>query len=397
MNARILSPTVSVVVSDLSKNGAGRWGDGVRPFLLVQALKKLGCAVKLVGFMPRGATPIPSIPDLSITAISASPYPHFFQSAQALWRHLDGDIIYAYKPKPTSFGVSFLHHLKTKRPLLLDIDDWEMSWHGGDDWQYRPTPKQLARDIFNANGALRQPDHPVYLKWLETQVSRASAITIHTKFLQQRFGGFYVPNGKDVSLFDPSRYDSISLKQRYQLTAYRTLMFPGASRPYKGLEDVLMALDLLNQPDLRLVIVGGSPYDDYDQQLMQQWQRWIIKIPTVPYELMPEVIAAADVIVVPQRDTPATHAQFPLKLTDGMAMAKPILSTYVGDIPDILEDTGYLVDPNSPEQLAAAIEHIFIHPEEARDRGQKARTRCVNYYSIEAMSKQLSQVIELLF
>ena len=38
------------------------------------------------------------------------------------------------------------------------------------------------------------------------------------------------------------------------------------------------------------------------------------------------------------------RAQFPLKLTDGMAMAKPVLSTRVGDILEILSDTGYIVD-----------------------------------------------------
>ena len=40
-------------------------------------------------------------------------------------------------------------------------------------------------------------------------------------------------------------------------------------------------------------------------------------------------------------------------------MAKPILATRVGDIPDILGDTGYLVDSSCPEQIAEQIEFIF--------------------------------------
>jgi glycosyltransferase involved in cell wall biosynthesis len=109
---------------------------------------------------------------------------------------------------------------------------------------------------------------------------------------------------------------------------------------------------------------------------------------------MPEIVAAAHLIVVPQQDTPATKAQFPLKLTDGMAMAKPILATKVGDIPDILGDTGYLVDPNSPEQLADKIKWIFEHLEEANYKGKLARERCVKYYSIESMSEILNQVLQ---
>ncbi|GAB4370749.1 MAG: hypothetical protein Kow00121_11700 [Elainellaceae cyanobacterium] len=391
--ANVQSLKVSLVVSDLSTSGAGRWGGAVRPFLLAQALQKLGCQVKIVGFCFGDQAAIPSTDDLPVVAIAGSSYPQFFNAARQLLCHLDGDIIYAYKPKPSSFGVALWQKHRTGRPLLLDIDDWELSWYGGDEWRYRPTFKQLLRDTLKADGALRQPDYRLYLKWIERWVKHADAVTVHTQFLQQRFGGAYVPNGKDISLFNPEQYSIQEAKQKYGLADYRVLMFPGAPRPYKGLEDVLIALDRLNQPDLRLVIVGGSPYDDYDRQLTSQWGKWIIQLPKLPHTLMPEAIAAADLIVVPQRDTPAAQAQFPLKLTDGMAMAKPILSTRVGDIPMILDDTGYLVDPESPEQLAAAIQQIFAEPEQAIAQGKRARIRCIETCSIEVMSDRLAEVI----
>lgn len=384
---------VTLVVSDLSKSGAGRWGGAVRPFLLAQALQKLGCRVKLIGFTFGETALIAPVPGLEVVAIPGSQYPQFFKSASTLLQQIDGDIIYAYKPKPTSFGIALLQKLRTQRPLILDIDDWELSWHGGDQSNYHPTLKQLARDLLKPNGALRNPDHSVYLRWMEAFVARADAVTLHTQFLQNRFGGVYVPNGKDIALFNPQHYDSLALKQKYGLEGYRTLMFPGAPRPYKGVEDVLIALEQLNQPDLRLVIVGGSPYDDYDCQLTDRWGNWIIQLPKTPHAQMPEVIAAADVIVVPQRDTPAAQAQFPLKLTDGMAMAKPILATRVGDIPRILGDTGYLVDPDAPEQIAAQICRIFADPAAAAQQGIRARNRCIEHCSIEAMAASLATVI----
>lgn len=386
--------TVSILVSDLSSSGAGRWGGAVRPFLLAQALRQMGYRVELVGFTFDGAAAVQSTPELPIKTVSGTSYPSFFRAIQQLRQQITGDILYAYKPKPSSFGVGLLDRWQTRRPLLLDIDDWELSWHGGDQWRYRATPKQLARDLLKPTGAFRQPDHPLYLRWMEQWIHRADAVTTHTQFLQQRFGGAYIPNGKDVSLFDPQRFDGQSLKQQYGLADYRVLMFPGAPRPYKGVEDVLIALDRLNQPDLRLVIVGGSPYDDYDQQLQSRWGRWIIKLPKIPHTQMPEVIAAADVIVVPQRNSAAAQAQFPLKLTDGMAMAKPILATRVGDIPNILADTGYLVDPEAPDQLAAAIDQIFSNPDMAIQQGQRARQRCVEYCSIATMATNLAEVLD---
>nr|WP_228058208.1 glycosyltransferase [Nostoc sp. UIC 10630] len=334
--------------------------------------------------------------ELNVYNLPGKNFPDFFGEINQFLPKINGDIIYAIKPQIASFGVALLKKIFSQKALILDIDDWELSWYGGDDWHYRFTPKQLARDLLKSDGALRNPYHPLYVKWMEGLVSRADAVTVHTKFLQQRFGGTFVPNGKDTALFDPARYDAESSRNRYGLSEYRILMFPGAPRPYKGLEDVLIALDKINQPDLRLVIVGGSPYDDYDQQLQQKWGRWIIKLPKYPADVMPDLVAAAHIVVVPQRDTPETRAQFPLKLTDGMAMAKPVLSTRVGDIPKILGDTGYLVEPACPEQIAEQIQWIFQNLESANQQGINARKRCVEHYSIDAMASVLKSVISRL-
>ncbi|MEH1896727.1 MAG: glycosyltransferase family 4 protein [Nostoc sp.] len=378
---------ISLLVSDLSSAAI------LRAYLIATALRNLEYEVEIIGFL-FGKNLYRNLPlELNVYNLPGKNFPDFFGEIQKILPKINGDIIYAIKPQIASFGVALLKKIFSHNPLILDIDDWELSWYGGDDWHYSLTPKQLARDLLKSNGALRNPYHPLYVKWMEGLVSHADAVTVHTNFLQQRFGGTFVPNGKDTALFDPSGYDAESSRNRYGLSEYRILMFPGAPRPYKGLEDVLIALDKINQPDLRLVIVGGSPYDDYDRQLQEKWGRWIIKLPKYPADVMPDLVAAAHIVVVPQRDTPETRAQFPLKLTDGMAMAKPVLSTRVGDIPKILGDTGYLVEPACPEQIAEKIQLIFENLESANQKGIKARERCVEHYSIEAMASVLKSVI----
>ena len=390
---------VSLIVSDLSRKGAGRWGGAIRPFLLAQALQKLGCQVKMFGVAfdePASPTADPDLPIISVPCSYFAGLLGSLGAARQLLPKIDGDLLYAVKLKPSSFGLGLLKKLFSHRPLIVDIDDWEMSWFGGDSWRYRPSFKQFAQDL-KPDGHLRHPDHPLYLQWMEGLVSYADAITLHTQFIQNRFGGTYIPNGKDISLFDPQKYDPQVSRVKYGLQGYKILMFPGAPRPYKGVEDVLVALDRLSLPDLKLVIVGGSPYDDYDRQLMEKWGRWIVKLPPSPVVAMPEIVAAAHAIVVPQRDHPSAKAQFPLKLTDGMAMAKPVLATRVGDIPQILGNTGYLVAPNSPGQIAQQIQWIFENLEEANARGRKARERCIQHYSIDTMATQLEQVIASIF
>jgi glycosyltransferase involved in cell wall biosynthesis len=387
MNRQPNKLKVSIITPNFSKGGVDR------AYLLGQVFQNLNYQVEIVGFL-FGKNIYPQPPDdLPIYCQPGCYYPDFLNSTKKVLQKIDGDIICAVKPKLTSYGIALMNKLFKGRPIILDIDDWELSWHGGDQWQYRPSWKQLARDILKKDGALRNPEHPLYLKWMESSVNFADAVTADTQFLLNRFGGTYIPNGKDTSLFDPQKYDPEVSRHDYGLAEYRILMFPGAPRPHKGLEDVLIALDLLNESDFRLVIVGGNPYDDYDDQLIERWGRWIIKLPPVAVKQMPKIVAAAHVVVVPQRDTPVAIAQFPIKLTDGMAMSKPVLATRVGDIPEILDETGYLVDPESPTQLAEKIKLIFEDLDAANQRAIKARERCVEKYSITSMSSMLESVI----
>ena len=385
---------ISILVSDLSEKGAGRWGSAVRPFLLAHALQKLGVAVEILGFVPQINPALHRSDTLPIKQIIGDRYPSLLKSAYELCSHIQGDIVYAYKPKAGSFGLGLIYHWLTRKPLWLDIDDWELSWHGGDQFQYPICSKRFLRDILKPDGALRWPDHPLYIQQLERLIPFANRLTTHTRFLQQRFGGLYIPNGKDTALFNPDQWEGASVRQRYGWQDLRILMFPGAPRPYKGVEDVLIALDLLNDDRYRLVIVGGSPYDDYDQHLKERWPRWLIQLDKIPYAQMPETIAAADLVVIPQRDHPSAQAQFPLKLTDAMAMAKPILTTAVGDIPEILGNTGFLTQPADPKGIAIEIEKIFTNFEEANQQAQQARLRCEKYYSLDAMAKLLKTLIE---
>jgi glycosyltransferase involved in cell wall biosynthesis len=387
---------VSLVVSDLSASGSGRWGGAIRPFLVAQALQKLDYQVELVGIAYKDDAPPIVDEGLQVFSFPCQRYSGFVGAATKALAKIDGDIIYAVKLKPSSFGLGLVKKFFNRRPLIVDIDDWELSWYGGDNWRYQGNLKQIVRDLWQRNGALKYPDHPLYLQWMEKCVSYADALVIHNQFLQKRFGGIYVPNGKDTSLFNPEKYHPEQSRIKYGLENYRILMFPGAPRPYKGVEDVLMALELLNIPDLRLAIVGGSPYDDYDRELMDKWGKWIIKLPRYPVDVMPEIIAAAHIIVVPQRDNDATKAQFPLKLTDGMAMGKPILATSVGDIPQILGDTGFLVEPDCPLHLAQTIQSIFNDLETANSKGMQARSRCIEKYSIDTMAATLDRIIQSL-
>jgi len=83
-----------------------------------------------------------------------------------------------------------------------------------------------------------------------------------------------------------------------------------------------------------------------------------------------------------------------MKLTDAMAMAKPIVSTRVGDISEALDGAAWLVPPSSPEGIAEALVEIFADPDEAARRGRAARRRCEERFSFPAAGRILVEVID---
>ncbi|NIO20538.1 MAG: glycosyltransferase, partial [Candidatus Aenigmarchaeota archaeon] len=91
----------------------------------------------------------------------------------------------------------------------------------------------------------------------------------------------------------------------------------------------------------------------------------------IPFHRIPEYLACSDLVVIPQNNVPSNFAQVPAKLFDAMAMAKPIISTKMSDMPEILEDCGFIVDPDNPRDLAGKIDYILTNPDEAKEIGEK--------------------------
>jgi glycosyltransferase involved in cell wall biosynthesis len=102
---------------------------------------------------------------------------------------------------------------------------------------------------------------------------------------------------------------------------------------------------------------------------------------------------AADVIAVPQRDSPDTRGQVPAKLFDAMALARPIVSTRVSMIPEILEGCGVVVPSGDPAALGAAIARLADDRALAGELGARARVRCVERYSFTAARRDLFPLV----
>ncbi|HVT59824.1 MAG TPA: glycosyltransferase family 4 protein [Thermoanaerobaculia bacterium] len=74
---------------------------------------------------------------------------------------------------------------------------------------------------------------------------------------------------------------------------------------------------------------------------------------------------------------PSIYEGMPLVVLEAMEAALPVVASRVAGIPEVVEDgtTGWLVPPEDPRRLAAALAELLAEPEEARRRGAAGRRR----------------------
>ncbi len=366
---------ISIVSFDLSDNATGRAE-------LLARLLTPRYDVAVVGPRFDGGVwgPLAGSP-IAHHGVAAHRYPRFVGDVPALLRLIDGDVIYACKPRPTSFGLGLLARRQRPRPLLLDVDDWELGFF------YRA-------GLWGRMGRALNLANPNGLPWTwlcERLVGAADRVTVASRFLERRFGGTLVPHVRDTEVWDPQRWDGGPVRAALRTEGRAVVMFLGTPRGYKGVDDLVDAVGRVADRAV-LAVVGVNS----ESEAARRWSArpHVRLVGEIAFDDVPRHLAAADVVAIPQRATTDTVGQVPAKLFDAMALGRPVVATAVSMIPEVLAGCGLIVPPGDVAALAAAIGRLLDDPNEAAVLGRRARERCVAEYSFGAARARLFPLIE---
>ncbi len=385
---------ISILVLDLSHNCLGR------AYILAKILQRRH-DVEIVGPMFGKGIWVPVINDKKVQYKSVKFYNRFISipKLKELYCKIDGDVIYAVKPLFNSFTIGLIKKFFTKKPLILDIDDWELGFFIDFYKNKKFTDKifYLLKEPFRF--FLKPSDSFLWEIINEKMVRFADKITVSNNFLKERFGGVIIYHGRDTDTLNPERFNKQLFKQKYGINGkIKIAMFFGTPRPHKGVEDLVEAVFLIESKDIILIVVGVNERDQYCKDLIKTAEEKLGErlrmFGLQSFEKIPEFLSLADVIVIPQRGSYSTIGQVPAKVFDAMAMAKAIIATNVGDLPEILDDCGWIVEPGNPEQLSRMIQHVLSNYKKAKEMGIKARQKCIEKYSWDVMEKVLVGVFE---
>ncbi len=261
----------------------------------------------------------------------------------------DPDIVFAMSP-PLSLGVA--GWLAAKRhgvPFVFNIQD-------------------VFPDVAIETGTISNPKVIAGAQKLEKFVyDRADVVTVLSEEMQRNVEGktdsttTIIPNFVDISTFEPQPKEN-SYRQEFDLVGKRVVMYcgnVGFSQSIELLADA--ARELAELDDVVFVVNGGGSAIGEVRRRAEGLDNFRI-IPYQPVERVPEVLAAADVHVIPLRKGLA-WSSVPSKLYKILAVERPVIAsvdegTEVGRV--VVEaEAGYSVPPDDPAPLTEALRSLL--------------------------------------
>ena len=255
------------------------------------------------------------------------------------------------------------------------------------------------------------------LQYVDGIVGCANCITdeIQTRFPQYADRCATIYNGVDVKTFWPG-------PNRSKRHDTETLITVGRISPEKGLHVLLDAFEMVvsKKANVILRIIGPesilapeaitkvkdncrirrdySRYGlNYLATLRDRVNRSLRGRVVFVGNMSPREVAAemqnATMLV-----QPSFSESFGMPVVEAMSSALPVVASDVGALPELVLDgeTGLLVDPDNPPQLAEALLRVLEDPAKARAMGERGRARVLDGFSWEATVQELESYYQTL-
>jgi glycosyltransferase involved in cell wall biosynthesis len=206
-----------------------------------------------------------------------------------------------------------------------------------------------------------------------------------------------IPNGIDTSRFHPDPIARVRVRQEWKVSKNEYLIgLVARLDPIKDHSTFLEAASLLLKirSDVRFVCVGDGP-ESYKSNLQNQSKNLALSDHLIwagAFEEMSNVYNAFDFII-----SSSISEGFPNVVGEAMACGVPCVVTDVGDSAWIVEKTGLVVPPKSPEALAAGmLEMLRWLEKDPKEIAFLTSQRIIEEFSVAKLIEKTTRAMESL-
>ncbi|EAZ92860.1 glycosyltransferase [Crocosphaera chwakensis] len=169
----------------------------------------------------------------------------------------------------------------------------------------------------------------------------------------------------------------------------------------KGIEYSIKAVAKQAQitPNLEYKIIGDGELRDYFEKLIRELKMQD-KIQLVGWkneQEIKEILDNSHLFIAPSVTAKDGNQDAPINvLKEAMAMGLPVISTYHGGIPELVEDgvSGYLVPERDVDTLADKLNLLIQHPEKWSDMGKAGRDYVEKHYDLDKLNDRLVEIYQ---
>ena len=159
------------------------------------------------------------------------------------------------------------------------------------------------------------------------------------------------------------------------------LLYVSILMPYKHQIEVGQAVVRLRNSGVPVSIdFAGDLWGNYGKAVSSEFrrldpeQKFLRLLGSVPFDQLHDLYAKADAFVFA-----SSCENLPNILLEAMAAGLPIACSNRGPMPEVLGDAGVYFDPEQPDEIASAIERLYVDPALRASLASKAQERARRY------------------